>query len=1085
LNLLTPGVSSMQTSTMALFRALADPILKTAGIPIYTIAGSTFRNDPLTLPTGLILRSLVRDKNNDGFVAVPRTRLSPDFAVDLGTVATDHYHTNNGTVVFPKIWARISGIETTLAGFERIAVNGFSQLGGSSSNAWAWTMKWFKGKLYVGTGRQVLCTTLLSNDIQTGTNVYPLAQLDDLCPTIADYPDRLAAEIWSYAPDTKEWRRVFQSPLTIPYGVDGNGATKFTARDAGFRGMAVFTEADGTEVLYVGGVTSGAVFGNLPPFSTQGFFPPRLLRTVDGETWTPVPQRLGTFLGNLGQVVPGRRNLVSFRSLTSYKGKLFATVGDYRGVGQIIASANPSAGDDAWYLAAPSIEQFPVWNLHVFNNYLYVTTGDGLINTEGYGVYKTDAEGPPPYTYLPIVVNGAYQTNPTFRSTQGMTFMEFNGQLYQGTNRPTELIRINPDDTWDLVVGEPRMTPLGMKEPISGLGIGFGSWFNGHFWRMAVHDGQLYLGTWDWSIGLKGLGQLDSLFGFQYGFDVYRTPDGVHWTAVTKTGFGDPYNYGGRTFEDTPFGLFIGTARQRGGLQVFHKALDRPPSILAAPTNVESESETVAGRMAILHWEPAPGAVRYRVYRSKVAPLTDLLPPTLTVTLPGSDTPITLQDIRDGKLDHLCPGALGETTMCEAVRAIKTTDDAVAPAGPGPVLPVAFPQPWVLVGVTDNPTYTEPAPTALESLYHIRAEDAAGNLSEPSNFVGAPSKAAPGGLQTPEPEITASISPGPNALGWNNTDVRVTWITKTPGAGLVSATGCDTTAVSVEGATTLTCSVKNSNGQQAEKSVVIRIDRTPPTLSSSASPAPNGNGWHNTETAVTFSAVDTLSGVATVTSPTTVGTEGAAQAISGTATDLAGNSASTVRVVNIDRTPPEVTFRFDLATRDLVAVGRDAMSGVANPIVRPSAIVNARWQWLEDDDDGEAPWVGPGWLPQQRTYRAVDRAGNSVVLVTRTRHSAHELRGRLLTLQYNASPSVALPWNAYRFLWTVNRHRAIQALVQRIVLGRRLDAYRITGWFTAARNTTRLRAGGALVARHPGLFLLGLVTTIGKLSVQT
>jgi hypothetical protein len=278
--------------------------------------------------------------------------------------------------------------------------------------------------------------------------------------------------------------------------------------------------------------------------------------------------------------------------------------------------------------------------------------------------------------------------------------------------------------------------------------------------------------------------------------------------------------------------------------------------------------------------------------------------------------------------------------------------------------------------------------------------------------------------------------------------------------------------------------VTNSTGQQKETSVVIRIDRTPPMVSSTA-PAPNQNGWHNGKVSITFAAVDALSGVATVTPPLTVGTEGAAQAFSGTATDLAGNSATTVRVVNIDRTPPEVAFRFDLATRDLVAVGSDAISGLANPVIRPSVNVNVRWRWLDDDEDGESPCAGPAWGSQQRTYRVVDRAGNSLVLVSRVRRNASELRGRLLTLQYNAAPSVALPWNAYRFAWTLNRSRAIEQLVQRIVLGRRLEAYRITGRFTAAWNLTRLRVGGALVAQHPGLFFLRLGTSVGKLAVET
>src|SRR5262249_36091577 len=155
--------------------------------------------------------------------------------------------------------------------------------------------------------------------------------------------------------------------------------------------------------------------------------------------------------------------------------------------------------------------------------------------------------------------------------------------------------------------------------------------------------------------------------------------------------------------------------------------------------------------------------------------------------------------------------------------------------------------------------------------------------------------------------------------------------------------------------------VRNSTGQQVEKSVVIRIDRTPPTIASSTSPAPNTNGWNNTAVSITFTAADALSGVDTFTGPVTGGTEGAAPAVSGTATDRAGNSTTIVRLVNIDRTPPEIVFRFDPATRDVVAIGRDATSGLADPVIRPLASANLRWRWADDDENGEAPCVGPGW----------------------------------------------------------------------------------------------------------------------------
>ena len=70
----------------------------------------------------------------------------------------------------------------------------------------------------------------------------------------------------------------------------------------------------------------------------------------------------------------------------------------------------------------------------------------------------------------------------------------FKGRLYVGTDRPAELLRINPDDTWDLVVGTPRQTPEGVKRPLSGMDVGFDNPLNIHVWRMQSHNGYLFVG---------------------------------------------------------------------------------------------------------------------------------------------------------------------------------------------------------------------------------------------------------------------------------------------------------------------------------------------------------------------------------------------------------------------------------------------------------------------------------------------------------------------------------------------------------------------------------------------------------------
>ncbi|HEV7860309.1 MAG TPA: hypothetical protein VGO91_16955, partial [Pyrinomonadaceae bacterium] len=142
-----------------------------------------------------------------------------------------------------------------------------------------------------------------------------------------------------------------------------------------------------------------------------------------------------------------------------------------------------------------------------------------------------------------------------------------------------EIIRIHPDDSWDLVVGTVQNTPQGRKVPLSGMGPGFDNFFSGYIWRMTVHDGWLYVGTFDWSVFLpyanrprmlpwlkKHVRQygVDNIVQYASGFDLWRTRDGINWSNVTHNGFNNPYNYGARTMVSTPYGLFIGTANPFG-----------------------------------------------------------------------------------------------------------------------------------------------------------------------------------------------------------------------------------------------------------------------------------------------------------------------------------------------------------------------------------------------------------------------------------------------------------------------------------------------------------------------------------------
>ncbi|MCH7744759.1 MAG: hypothetical protein IIC84_01635 [Chloroflexi bacterium] len=431
--------------------------------------------------------------------------------------------------------------------------NGF----GDSHNDFPWSMQWWNGYLYVGTGRDITCVTAATVDRATGSSIYKPLSDDLVCaPTPQSLP--LQAEIWRYEPISKVWERVFQSPeVPLP---DFPG--KFVARDIGFRSMMVFTEPDQTEALYVAGVSSRSLNGNDLP-------PPRILRSVDGVNFVPIPQEPGTFLYDLPIQVATSSPVVvdrGFRALGEYKDRFYISASDYRGVGVVLESSNPAEGNDSFRQISPP--GMLVWDMAIFNDMLYL----GLEHQKGYQVVRTDATGEPPYEFVTVVTDGGFKRGQPSKNVLSM--YPFKGSLYVGTNRggllsSVELIRIHPDDSWDLVIGTPRLTPDGYKEPLSGLAQGAGNRFNGHFWRMAEQDGRLYLGSWDWSIQLRKIPIIHSFTKFENGFDLFVTEDGVDWRLVTKDGFNDGFNYGVRNFASSPYGLFVGAANPFNGLEIW------------------------------------------------------------------------------------------------------------------------------------------------------------------------------------------------------------------------------------------------------------------------------------------------------------------------------------------------------------------------------------------------------------------------------------------------------------------------------------------------------------------------------------
>lgn len=144
--------------------------------------------------------------------------------------------------------------------------------------------------------------------------------------------------------------------------------------------------------------------------------------------------------------------------------------------------------------------------------------------------------------------------------------------------------------------------------------------------------------------------------------------------------------------------------------------------------------------------------------------------------------------------------------------------------------------------------------------------------------------------------------------GWHTSNVTIRWVVEAQ--DLLSAPTCPAAElITAEGTTTRQCSATFTWGTVTSPIVTIRIDKTAPTgVSGSLARAPDADGWFNHPVSASFSGQDAVSGIAGCSAPTYAGVDSASAGLSGTCTDVAGNTSGAASVAfNYDATPPAVT----------------------------------------------------------------------------------------------------------------------------------------------------------------------------------
>jgi hypothetical protein len=137
--------------------------------------------------------------------------------------------------------------------------------------------------------------------------------------------------------------------------------------------------------------------------------------------------------------------------------------------------------------------------------------------------------------------------------------------------------------------------------------------------------------------------------------------------------------------------------------------------------------------------------------------------------------------------------------------------------------------------------------------------------------------------------------------GWYRGSVTVSW--NVDPTGLTSGSCGSTTVSNDTTGQNVSCTV--SYGSVTVSNVVtIHKDSTPPGVKVSLGRGPDANGWYTQPVPVSFAGDDGTSGVASCTSGTYGGPDGADVTVSGSCTDRAGNVGSGSSHIKYDATPP-------------------------------------------------------------------------------------------------------------------------------------------------------------------------------------
>ncbi|MEA4988165.1 MAG: hypothetical protein VB095_08905 [Anaerovorax sp.] len=453
--------------------------------------------------------------------------------------------------------------------FKKITpLNGFdyNDLNNARQNNYAWSMCELDDYIYIGTGRNIPYSIIKSfeSSAQIPLLIKPNNPVDDL------------AEIWRYKKDgTQKWERVFRA--------------ESGSKLSGFRFMIQDRPLNGVPCIYAAAVGADV--------------PMQILKSTNGVNWFFV--QMYQLPGTSTRAMITHHNHVYVAPIDEFSSSVFPLL--YR-------SHDPEFYD--WEVVIdPSASGFdPQYNPHsqitnmaVFHHKIYVATA----NSDGVQIWRTNGHEPQINDWTLIVDKGFGDSLNKYTLSIG----QFSNYLYVSATKELpfawliplgcDLIRIDKDDNWELVVGGMPLSPSTpskgeRKKSLSGLGSGFNNPFNVYAWQIQEFNHQLLISTFDDSSNMEVIltvilankTEIENLIGtqktkilisiyesivwilhhFKYpiGFDVYASNDGINFEWITLRGLCNPNNYGGRMlYVDSYNDLYLGTANPFQGCEVF------------------------------------------------------------------------------------------------------------------------------------------------------------------------------------------------------------------------------------------------------------------------------------------------------------------------------------------------------------------------------------------------------------------------------------------------------------------------------------------------------------------------------------